>query len=295
MPIAVDRLTGALLPAVTMAWNPDTVITYHLGVGAGVPPTDDGELAYTLERHLKVLPSFAVVPAFPALSALSQLDGFDIDQAALLHGEQEIELYAPIRVADEVVTTGRVARILDKGSGALVTVETVSRRTEDGERCFTNRFSCFIRGEGGFGERDIGQRVPDHPPQDAPQYPPRPPDVEVDRATLPQQALLYRLSGDRNPVHADPAHARRAGFDRPILHGLCTFGIACKAVVDEVLGGDVGAVRGYRARFAGAVYPGETLGIRMWRAGDLVHIAAHGRERGNPVLSKAILDLREAA
>jgi acyl dehydratase len=141
-----------------------------------------------------------------------------------------------------------------------------------------------VRGEGGFG----GPSGP--PPANEP--PSRSPDIEVERATLPQQALLYRLSGDRNPLHADPEFAKLGGFDQPILHGLCSYGIVCKAVVDEALGGDVGSVARYQARFAGVVFPGETLVVQMWMEDHCVVVAAHTKERGTPVITNAAITRR---
>src|SRR5512134_282186 len=142
----------------------------------------------------------------------------------------------------------------------------------------------FLRGEGGFGgERgpDIGNEPPD-----------RKPDLVVESPTLPQQALLYRLCGDKNPLHADPEFAKIGGFDRPILHGLCSFGIVCKAVVDRALGGDVAKVAGYQARFAGVVFPGETLVTSLWREGDRFIVAAKTKERDTPVIANAAVTLR---
>jgi acyl dehydratase len=283
VPIDLDKVVGAKLPHKQHRWNDADVIRYHLGVGAGVPPTDPGELEYVLEDRLKVLPTFGVILPFSVLDGLARLDGFDVDLSMLLHGEQELELDGPLPSAGEVTTTARVAHVYDKGKGALVIVETTSSAA-DGRVYCVNRFSSFIRGEGGFGG-DGGPSLADHKPE-------RAPDLEVERTTLPQQALLYRLSGDRNPLHGDPAYAARAGFEQPILHGLCSYGIACKAIVDEVLGGDVLAVGTYRARFAGVVFPGETLVIGVWREGDEVVFEVTTKERGTPVLSNAVISVR---
>jgi acyl dehydratase len=283
MPIDLDKVLGAELSPGTASWTPDQVILYHLGVGAGVPPTDPSELAYVYEGALKVLPSFAVIPVFGALAGLGSLDGFDVNFAMLLHGEQDVELHAPIPATGEVTTTARIADVFDKGKGALVILEARSR-TRDGATLFVNRFSLFIRGEGGFG----GDGGP--PPGNAP--PERAPDVEVERPTLEKQALLYRLSGDRNPLHADPEFAKLGGFDRPILHGLCSFGVACKAVVDTSLEGDVEQVARYQARFAGVVFPGETLVVRQWREDGRIVLDVHTKERGTPVISNAAITLR---
>jgi acyl dehydratase len=155
---------------------------------------------------------------------------------------------------------------------------------EAGEPLFTNRFSAYVRGEGGFGG-ERGPRPGNLPPE-------REPDQVVESATLPQQALLYRLSGDKNPLHADPSFAAVGGFDRPILHGLCTFGIACKAVVDRALDGDVGAVARYQVRFSGVVFPGETIVTSMWKDGDRILLRAVSKERDAPALTNAAITLR---
>jgi acyl dehydratase len=173
-----------------------------------------------------------------------------------------------------------VADVYDKGTGAVVVVEATTS-LEDGEVLCTNRFSSFIRGEGGFG----GESGP--PPGNL--APERNPDLVVESPTMPQQALLYRLSGDDNPIHADPAMAARAGFDRPILHGLCSFGITCKAVVDAALEGDVGKVGRFQARFAGVVFPGETLVTSMWIESSQIVISTQTKERDTPVISNAAI------
>jgi acyl dehydratase len=288
MPIDVDSVLGAELAERQGSWSATDVILYHLGLGAGVPPTDPAELAYTFEGQLKVLPSFGVIPASPMLFDMLKLPGMDVDLSKLLHGEQELELHAPLPVQSDVRTSARVSEVLDKGKAALVVLETVTRDAGSDQPLVTNRFSAFIRGEGGFGDGD-GPR-PASPPPPAP--PARPPDLQVECRTLPQQALLYRLSGDMNPIHADPEFARKGGFDQPILHGLCSYGMVCKAVIDAVLDGDVGRVRRYRARFAGVVFPGETITVRMWPDAGAVFVEALCNERGTPVLSNAVIEVR---
>ena len=175
-------------------------------------------------------------------AGLVGLEGLSFNPMMLLHGEQEIELSGPIPSQAKVDNTAKVSGVYDKGKGALVVVEAQTN-DESGRPLFVNRFAAFLRGEGGFGG-EPGPAPGNEPPA-------RDPDHVVESPTLPQQALLYRLSGDKNPLHIDPSFAQLGGFDRPILHGLCSYGIVCKAVVDTALGGDVGAVAGYRARFSG--------------------------------------------
>ncbi|HKY14664.1 MAG TPA: MaoC/PaaZ C-terminal domain-containing protein [Microthrixaceae bacterium] len=281
MPIDLDKAVGAELPGDQFTWDADRVILYHLGIGAGVPPTDPEELAYTYEGNLKVLPSFGVVPVFGALIGMMSLEGFEVNPMMILHGEQDIVVHRPLPTSATVANTGRVTGVYDKGKGALVVVETETR--DGGELLCTNRFSSFIRGEGGFGG-ESGPAPGNTPPE-------RDPDVVVESTTLPQQALLYRLSGDKNPLHADPSFAAMGGFDKPILHGLCSFGIVCKAAVDHVLDGDVAAVSRYQARFSGVVFPGETIVTSAWREGDQVVLSASTKERGTPVLTNAAITL----
>lgn len=284
MPIDPERVVGAALPATTASWDADDVILYHLGIGAGDPPTDPGELQYTYERGLKVLPSYAVLPAMGALLELLSMDGMDVSLATLLHGEQDLEIHADIPVSGEVTTQARVTGVHDKGKAALVELQAVSS-APDGTKLFTNRFGAFFRGEGGFGGGTESAIAPVNVPD-------REPDHVVTVPTLPQQALLYRLSGDKNPLHADPGFAEKAGFPRPILHGLCSYGLVLKAIVDHALRGDVQRVGRYRARFAGVLFPGETVAVSLWIDDDGVHAAARCVERDAPVLSHVAVGLR---
>jgi len=285
MPIDVEKVVGAALPGAVSEWDDDDVILYHLGVGAGVPPTDPSELQYTYESApLKVLPSFGVTPVFAMLGGLIGLEGLSFNPMMLLHGEQDLVLHKPLPARAKVENSGKVTGIYDKGKGALVVVETETK-DESGDLLCTNRFSAFIRGEGGFGGEPG--------PQPGNEAPAREPDTVVESPTLPQQALLYRLSGDKNPLHVDPNMAALGGFDRPILHGLCSFGIVCKAAVDGVLDGDVTKVARYQARFSGVVFPGETIATSVWREGDKVIVSAATKDRGTPVITNAALTVKE--
>ncbi len=280
MPIDIAQAVGADLPSGESSWGPDDVMLYHLGLGAGVPATDPGELEYCYEAGLKVLPSFGVVPVFGTLLGILTAPGMQINPMMILHGEQDLEIHTPIPTQANAKHAAKITDIFDRQKGASVVVEAKTT-SSDGEPLFTNRFSAYVRGEGGFGG-ERGPRPGNIPPE-------RDPDHVVESTTLPQQALLYRLSGDKNPLHADPSFAAMGGFDRPILHGLCTFGIACKAVVDIALGGDVTKVARYQARFSGVVFPGETIETSMWREGDQVILRAIAKEREAPVLTNAAI------
>jgi acyl dehydratase len=285
MPIDLEKAVGAELAGGTAVWSEEDVILYHLGVGAGVPPTDPGELRYAYEGDLRVLPTYATIPQFPVMMSVGYAPGFDINPAMILHGEHEIVIHEPIPTSGRVIQTGSVTEILDKGKGALAIVEVVSTLEKTGKPLFTNRASVFIRGEGGFGG-DSGPPTIDLTPS-------RDPDRVVESVTLPQQALLYRMaSGDKNPLHADPGFAAFAGFDQPILHGLCTYGIVCKTVVDHALDGRPEAVASFRARFSGVVYPGETLVTSIWEEGDQVVVSTSVKERGATALTNGVIGCR---
>ncbi|MCZ6532755.1 MAG: MaoC/PaaZ C-terminal domain-containing protein [SAR324 cluster bacterium] len=283
MPIDPKQALGALISQDTNSWGPDQVILYHLGLGAGVPPMDENELAYTYEKGLKVLPSFGVIASYISGNNLQKVPGISYNPALLLHGEQDLEIHGPIPTAGTVTNTAHVKDIFDKGKAALVWRETVSKDAA-GKLLFTSRSAAFIRGEGGFGG-EPGPKPGNLPPE-------RAPDHVVESTVMPQQALIYRLSGDKNPLHAEPAFAKEGGFDQPILHGLCTYGMACKAVVDHALGGDTTRVARYQVRFSGVVFPGETLVTSMWEEGNQILITASVKERESPALTNAAITLR---
>lgn len=285
MPIDPEKARGARLPEGESSYTQDQVILYHLGLGAGVPATDPKELEYTYEKNLKVLPSFAVIPAFGSMGGIANIPGLQFNFAMLLHGEQEVILHRPLPTQAKLVTSAHIPEIYDKGKAALVILEAEAKDAETGEALFTNRFSLFIRGEGGFGGESG--------PKAGNQAPEREPDGTTERKLLPQQALIYRLSGDKNPLHADPEFAKLGGFDAPIIHGLCSYGVACKAIVDEVLDGDVTRVARYQARFAGVGFPGETYRIAWWKEGDdRILLEASSVERNAKIISNAVIELR---
>ncbi|WP_446224098.1 MaoC/PaaZ C-terminal domain-containing protein [Nocardia sp. IBHARD005] len=283
MPIDLATALGATLPAREFSWTPTDVQLYHLGLGAGARQTDPAELAYLDDRAPQVLPTFATVA--PTLGETEpprvSFPGIEIDLAKVVHGHQEVLVHKPIPATGKAVSVGRIAEIWDKGANAVIVQEhTVTG--SDGEPLWTVRSSIFAKGEGGFG----GERGPSARTE----LPDRAPDAELLTPTLPQQALLYRLSGDRNPLHSDPEFARGAGFPAPILHGLCTYGTVCKAITDALLDSDVSRVGGFRAKFAGVLYPGETLRTKVWReAGELIAVVTVVERDDAPVLSDVAL------
>ncbi|WP_216896190.1 MaoC/PaaZ C-terminal domain-containing protein [Nocardia alni] len=278
MPIDPKVALGAELPSEEFAWTPSDVQLYHLGLGAGTRWTDAGELRYLDDRQPQVLPTFATVAPTMRVTEPPRVSfpGVEIDLAKVVHGSQEIVLHRPIPASGKASSTTRITEVWDKGSAAVIANESTVIGS-DGELLWTARSSIFAKGEGGFG----GERGPSTKAE----LPDRTPDYTATTPTLPQQALLYRMCGDRNPLHSDPEFARGAGFPNPILHGLCTYGLVCKTAVDTVLGSDATRATGFRARFAGVLYPGETIRTRMWLQGDELVIAATAIERDEaPVL-----------
>jgi len=238
-------------------WTSKDALLYALGVGAG---TDD--LAFTTENTNGVtqqaLPTMGVVLGTPGPGVWDALG--EVNWTMLVHAEQAITLHKPLPVEGTVRTVGTLVGVYDKGSGALVVTENASVDAASGEPLFTNRTSAFIRGEGGWGG-DRGPSVKRTPPD-------RPADEEVTLQTRDDQALLYRLSGDRNPLHSDPSFAAAAGFDKPILHGLCTYGFTGRALLGALCAGDPARFASMDARFTSPVWPGDTLTVAIWVTGD---------------------------
>jgi multifunctional beta-oxidation protein len=272
--MAIDlSAVGKELPPSTYEYTERDVMLYALGIGATTR-----ELDFVYEKNLKIFPTFAVIPAFPALAGLGRV--LEFNPVMLLHGEQRIELRAPIPTSGKLTTQGKVRAIYDKGSGALVIVDSETKDA-NGAVLFTNTFGAFIRGEGGFG----GERGPSASQKNIP--PERKPDHTVEYQTSPDQAALYRLSGDRNPLHIDPEVAKLGGFDRPILHGLCTFGHVGRAILHSCCGGDPARLKDFEVRFSGVVYPGETIVTDIWVDGRTAIVQAKTKERGEAVISNA--------
>ena len=285
MPIDPSLALGAELAPFDFEWTESDVLLYHLALGAGADPSDARELRYATEDDLHVLPTFAVVaPSVHATDAPRvEYPGISIDLTKVLHGTQRIDVHRPLPTSGKARAAARVADIWDKGSAAVVVTETHVSDL-DGNPLWTNTSSIFARGEGGFG----GERGPAF--SNAP--PERAPDHVIVTPTLPQQALWYRLLGDRNPLHSRPSFAERAGFDRPILHGLCTYGMVAKSLVDTLLDGDVAGLAAFEVRFAGTVVPGETLRTSVWRDGDAYTVVTTVDERDNaPALTGATLEV----
>jgi len=261
MPIDVDVALSAELEPVEFSWTSNDVQLYHLALGAGADPMDARELRYLADGRPQVLPTFSSVAASFLLTEppTVKFPGIDIELSRVLHGSEAVTVAGPVPPSGTARATTRFTDIWDKGTAAVLVSETTVTDL-DGKPLWSTKRTIFARGEGGFGG--------DRGPSSSATPPDRTPDIEVDIPVLPQQALLYRMCGDRNPLHSDPGFAAAAGFPRPILHGLCTYGMTCKALVDAVLDADPGRVASYGARFAGVVFPGEMLRASAWLQGD---------------------------
>lgn len=244
------------------SWTSKDCLLYAVGVGAGLD-----ELQFCTEKNQQVLPTFAVIVGGGGAS-LGKVG--EINPAMLVHGEQGIELYKPIPVNGKVKSTGRIEAIWDKGSGAVIETSSESRDMESGEFLFKTSSSMFIRGAGGFG----GERGPSTEPFVFD----REPDYQVEYTTRADQALTYRLSGDRNPLHSDPEFAKLAGFDTPILHGLCTYGFTGRALLHTLCGSDPARFKSMSGRFSRPVIPGDTLTVSMWVEGNTANFQTHTRK-----------------
>ena len=274
MPINLDIALGAELEPVEFSWVSSDVQLYNLALGAGSDPMDSRELRYLTDGTPQMLPTFSSVAAsFHATDAPTvSFPGIEIELSRVLHASEAVTVPAPLPASGAGRAVTRVTEIWDKGKAAVIFNETTVVDS-GGRTLWTVKRSIFARGEGGFG----GERGP----STSSETPERAPDFEIDIPVLPQQALLYRLCGDRNPLHSDPEFAAAAGFPRPILHGLCTYGMTCKALTDTVLDADTTRVGSYGARFAGVVYPGETLKASVWQDGDRLSAIVTAPSRGN--------------
>ncbi|MBM4386851.1 MAG: MaoC family dehydratase N-terminal domain-containing protein [Deltaproteobacteria bacterium] len=246
---------------------------YALGIGA--QPDELDFLYEGVEGGMKVFPTFAVIPATQAL--FDAIGWVRADLTRLLHGEQGVVLYRTIPPSGEILTSWLVTHIHDKGKGALIVIKSEST-TACGEKLFDNVFSIYVRGEGGFG----GDKGPE-PEKFEPAG--RPPSFHVEYKTLETQALLYRLNGDANPLHAYPPFARMSGFEKPILHGLCTLGFASRAVLNSVCGGNPTGIKTITARFSNIVYPGDTIITDGWETGGGKYACMVSTQRGAPVIT----------
>lgn len=285
MTIAYPDILSLKAPPARFEWSEDRAILYALGIGMCADGLDPRELPFVVDPGTVALPTLATVVAWGPNLAVEIAAGLTFEQ--IVHAYQKVELHRPMPASGSVDVEHEVIGVADKGAdiGAFMTTRTLLTLA-GGEPLATMTSTVAARGDGGFGgPRSFGE--PAHP------MPARAPDMSLDIATRPDQALLYRLSGDRNPLHALPDVAREAGFEAPILHGLCSYGISCRAVLAGMLDFDVAAIASHEARFAAPVYPGETLTFDMWRDQDVISFEAKVAARGSTVLRGGRTTLRE--
>ena len=297
MPIYYPDILDNRVATRSFSYGDKDVMLYALGIGLGADPMDEQELAFVYEKNLKVVPTAATVltaggrgssavpgrepPPLPAGHRQSTMNFL-----MMLHGEQKVELHKPLPTSGTFTAEGRTLGAWDKGKdkGAVVVNET-TWTNEKGEKAATLTMSMFYRADGGFGGPTEGQPEP-HP------TPTRAPDLSVDVATRPDQALLYRLNGDRNPLHSDPESAKRSGFPRPILHGLCTYGLTCRAVLASVLDYDADSILSHQVRFSAPTFPGETVSVDIWKDGKDISFEARVKARNVTVIRNGLTRLR---
>jgi len=259
--IDLEALKALEITDMRFAYGERETMLYAISVGMGRDPIDARQLPFVFEgAGLRAVPTMAVV-----LASTGIIRKTGVDFTKVLHGEQRLTLHRPLPVAGELMANSRVAAVYDKGTGkgAVLLLETTARSAADGEPLFTVMMTIVARGDGGFGGPQGSGPEPHHLPQ-------RAPDQTDVFSIRPEAALLYRLNADRNPLHADPKVAARVGFSRPILHGLASYGIACRALLQTVCDYDANQVRSFDARFSAPVYPGDDIATDIWRDGDLV-------------------------
>lgn len=286
MPLDYDRLMSLPPREERGSYGPRDAILYALGVGVGIDdPTSSSSLRYTYETGLQLLPTMAVIIGSPGFWLMEHQYG--VDWRRVLHGEQTVELCRPLPVAAEVVSRLKIDAIYDKGpaKGAILYATREIFEAGAGVKLATLKSTSFLRGDGGFGGKAQGAPkphvIPDH----------RAPDLTVDVRTRNDQALLYRLSGDWNPLHIDPAIARQAGFERPILHGLCTYGIVGRVLLANLCSDEAGAFRKFAVRFSNPVFPGETIRIEIWQESHgLAAVRARVAERDVRVVDNGVFE-----
>jgi acyl dehydratase len=272
MAIDYDKLLALQIPQVEHRYTDKDTILYALGVGLGLDPLNRDELAFVYEKNLKALPTLAAVLGYPGFWIRELPTG--IDWVRSVNGEQAIVLHRPLEAQGTVIGHTRILDVIDKGAGkgALIYSERKVSDKASGAPVATVTQTTFCRADGGFGGPQR-ESPPVHP------LPERKPDMICDLPTRPEMALIYRLNGDRNPLHADPEVAKAAGFPRPILHGLATFGVAGHAVLKTVCGYDPDRLVAFGGRFSAPVFPGETIRTEIWRDGAMISFRALAVER----------------
>jgi acyl dehydratase len=277
MAINYEELMQAKSTGVEASWGDRETMLYALGIGFMRDPMDTRELQFAYENDLKAVPTMATVIGWGASSTMARSG---INYLMVVHGEQRLTLHKPLPSAATVLIDERVIGAFDKGKdkGAVIVTEKVLRDKKSNDKLCTLVGTTFARGDGGFGGPKDGAPQPHA-------LPTRAPDLSHECDTRPDQAFIYALSGDRNPLHRDPNVAKMAGFPRPILHGLCTYGTACRAVISSVCKYDAQKITGFDVRFSSPVFPGETIVTEMWVDGSVVSFRSKVKERDVVVLN----------
>lgn len=278
MPIVYEQLMALKNLGQKYSYSDRDVMLYAYGIGLGADPMDENELAFVNEGVLTPRP-LRVVPTFASVAAWGAGPGeMNLNRVMVVDGERDITFHKPFATAAHITADSTVLDVFDKGKdkGAVILRKTVLK-DEKGENLATLIASQFARGDGGFGGPSDGQPEPHTIPK-------RPPDMTVDIPTRPDQALIYRLCGDRNPLHSDPEFAKRAGFDRPILHGMCTYGLSCRAVLQTYADYDPLAFKQHVTRFSSPVFPGETVSFDLWRDGNVISLEGRVKSRNVTVI-----------
>jgi len=282
MSTRLEKLLSTSLPDKTQTYTERDVILYALGIGLGADPTDESQLRFVYEKNLVPLPTFPVVMGAMRIRDLD----LGINYVKMVHGEQSLVLHRLPPVAGTVVTRSKLVGVLDKGvdKGAVIVLRREVFDQASGDSIATIDMTLFARGDGGIGSSLTEQAAPVRIPD-------RAADAIVEVPTLPQAALIYRLSGDLNPLHAEPALAKQAGFDRPILHGLATYGVVGYAALKSFCDSDPTRLRSLKGRFSAPVFPGERIQISLWREAGGVAIRAAVPERNAVVFNNGFAEL----
>jgi len=275
MPIVYDELIQAKASG-TASYSDRETMLYALGIGMGRDPLNTDELPFVYENGLKAIPTMTTVIGWGRAATLGRSG---INYMMVVHGEQRLTMHKPLPAIADVVFDERVTGVFDKGpKGAIILLEREMRDQKSNDKLCTATATIVARGDGGFGGPSEGAPEPHV-------LPTRAPDLVHEGDTRPDQAFLYALSGDRNPLHRDPSFAKMAGFPRPILHGLCTYGTACRSVLSTVCKYDPAKITGFDARFSAPVFPGETIITEMWVDGPVVSFRSKLKERDVVVLN----------
>jgi len=281
MPINYDEIMSLKSENIEISYTDKDSILYGLGVGLGNDPMDIDELKYVYENGQIALPSMATNFQYHSSLLMSAKLNF----VMVVHGEQKLSIINPIPVSGDFLADMKVLNCFDKGAskGAIIDVETTVKLKSDGTEICKLISTTFARGDGGFDG-------PESPPQEIFE-PEGSPDIVDEIATKPDQALIFRLSGDYNPLHSDPNFAKAAGFPKPILHGLCTYGVACRSIVKTACDNDVKKLKSFNCRFSSPVFPGETIVTEMWKNGNDVNFQSKVKERDKIILKNGVSEI----